>query len=148
VCALIARATNHNHAELITPHGRAAQVLDHVYWLGPSKKLERVCLLADTRPAQWVALASVRPPPWRAAMPELLELMGGSYGGGLQELARLLRNARAHAVENLERAPAELRAAMRGTLLELVASNRDELLVEYVTEKVPEAFFWLLSLSE
>jgi hypothetical protein len=55
----------------------------------------QVCFLHDTRPAQWVALASTQPLPWRAAIPELLELMVGSYVGGLQELALLLRHARA-----------------------------------------------------
>ena len=116
------------------------QVLGHVYWPDASEKLERVCLLVDTRPAEWDALAGVQPPPWRATVPELLGLMGGSYGGGLQELARLLRNARAHVVESLEHAPAELRAVFGAA----VADRRDAVLVDYVTAKLPEAFLCLL----
>ena len=69
--------------------------------------------------------------------------MAGSYGGGLQELVRLLRHARAHAVENLDHAPAELRAVFGAAV-----ANRDAVLVDYVTEKMPEAFLWLLYPSE
>ena len=121
---------------------RIAEVLGHVHWLGASEKLRRVCLLADTRPEEWDALAGVQPPAaWRAKLKELIALMGGSYGGGLQELARLLRIACAHVVENLEleRATAELRAVFGAAV-----TDRDAVLVEYVAGKLPEAFLCLL----
>ena len=128
-----------------------AAVLAHPFFLSATEKLDRVDLLHEIRPQQWQMLSrsSFRSQKcWHKPLAKLIALMDGSYGrDSLQELVRLLRNVRAHWFEKFAE-DATCVQAVFGRELPGTAKGRDELLVEYVGQRLPGIFLDLLQNTE
>jgi serine/threonine protein kinase len=134
-----------------SPEECMAAVLAHPFFLSATKKLDRVDLLHEIRPQQWKMLSrsSFRSQKcWHKPLAKLVSLMDGSYGrDSLQELVRLLRNVRAHWFEKFAEDATGVQAVF-GRELPGTAKGRDELLVEYVGQRLPGIFLDLLQNTE